>query len=177
VKPADLEGADAVLADMRWPSGALAALTWARTAGVPAILDCDHDPAGNEALLDAADHLLFALPTLQAFTGRRDAADALAAVRERTGRWVGATAGEAGVFWDDGGGIHHLPAFPIAAVDTLGAGDVFHGAFALALAERVPIDAALRFAAAAAAIKCTRFGGRDGIPTRTEVVDFLEEQA
>jgi sulfofructose kinase len=62
-----------------------------------------------------------------------------------------------------------MPAFPIQPVDTLAAGDVFHGAFALALAEgRAEIDA-MRFAAAAAAIKCTRFGGISGAPGRAEV--------
>jgi len=58
-------------------------------------------------------------------------------------------------------------------VDTLGAGDVWHGAFALALAEGQGEEAAIRFASAAAAIKCTRFGGRSGAPRRDEVERFL----
>jgi len=61
------------------------------------------------------------------------------------------------------------PALHVAAIDTLAAGDVFHGAFALGLAEGWPIEHNLRFAAAAAAIKCTRFGGRLGSPNRAEV--------
>ena len=63
--------------------------------------------------------------------------------------------------------------FPIEAVDTLGAGDVWHGAFALALAEGQGEREAVRFASAVAAIKCTRFGGRAGTPTRDEVERFL----
>jgi sulfofructose kinase len=66
-----------------------------------------------------------------------------------------------------------MPAFAVEAVDTLGAGDTFHGAFALALAEGRDIQAAMRFAAAAAAIKCTRFGGIEGAPLRGEVEAFL----
>jgi sulfofructose kinase len=58
-------------------------------------------------------------------------------------------------------------------IDTLGAGDIFHGAYALALAEGKPALAAARFASAAAAIKCSRSGGREGSPTRREVEDLL----
>ena len=65
---------------------------------------------------------------------------------------------------------------PVEVVDTLGAGDVWHGAFALALAEQQPEIPAVRFANAAAAIKCTRFGGRKGAPTRAEVEQFLQER-
>ena len=66
-----------------------------------------------------------------------------------------------------------MSAFPIRPIDTLAAGDVFHGAFALALAEGRAEADALRFAAAAAAIKCTRFGGITGAPGRAEVEAFL----
>jgi sugar/nucleoside kinase (ribokinase family) len=66
-----------------------------------------------------------------------------------------------------------LAAFPITAVDTLGAGDTFHGAFSLALVEGSDTNQAMRFAAAAAALKCTRFGGISGTPTRSEVDAFL----
>ncbi len=167
-------GAGAVLADMRWKGGSLGALRAARAAGIPAVLDCDHDPAGREELLAAATHVVFALPTLARFTGVPDAPGALAAAAWHTDAWVAATAGAAGVHWLDGGEARHLAAFEVGVVDTLGAGDVFHGAFALALAEGRPVAEALRFAAAAAAIKCTRFGGRAGIPTRAEVDEFLE---
>jgi sulfofructose kinase len=64
-------------------------------------------------------------------------------------------------------------AFAVCAVDTLAAGDVFHAAFALALAEGRAEAAALRFASAAAALKCTRFGGIVGSPTRAEVEQLL----
>ncbi len=176
VKPPELDGADAVLVDMRWPNGAEAALAGAAATGIPGILDCDHDPTGTEALLAAASHIVFALPTLRAYTGMKSPADALLAVGDVTDAWVAVTDGAAGVHWREGDDILHLPAFPIAAVDTLGAGDVFHGAFALAMAEQAGIEQALRLASAAAALKCMRFGGRAGIPTRTEVESFLKEQ-
>jgi len=63
--------------------------------------------------------------------------------------------------------------FAVEAIDTLGAGDVFHGAFTLALAEGRDVVAALRFAAAAAGLKCTRLGGSMAAPHRTEVDALL----
>jgi sugar/nucleoside kinase (ribokinase family) len=66
-----------------------------------------------------------------------------------------------------------MPAFQVTAVDTLGTGDVFHGGFALALAETGDLAAALRFAAAVAALKCTRFGGGAATPGRADVEALL----
>jgi len=61
----------------------------------------------------------------------------------------------------------------VHTVDTLGAGDVFHGAFALAITEKQELRQALRFASAAAALKCTRFGGAFAAPQRAEVEELL----
>ena len=69
--------------------------------------------------------------------------------------------------------IQETPAFPVHTVDTLGAGDVFHGAFALAITEKQELRQALRFASAAAALKCTRFGGAFAAPQRAEVEELL----
>jgi sulfofructose kinase len=70
-----------------------------------------------------------------------------------------------------------VPAFVVTAVDTLGAGDVWHGAFALALAEGEDEPAAVRAASAAAAIKVTRHGGRAGAPTRAERDALLHDDS
>jgi sulfofructose kinase len=82
------------------------------------------------------------------------------------------TCGEAGSWWLTNDGPLHVPAPEVEAVDTLGAGDVFHGAYALAISEGRDIGSAARFATLAAAIKCTRSGGRAGSPTRAEVAAF-----
>ena len=71
--------------------------------------------------------------------------------------------------------VRRMPVVAVEAVDTLAAGDVFHGAFALALAERMEETQALRFAAASAALKCTRHGGGAGAPRRAEVQHVLRE--
>lgn len=84
------------------------------------------------------------------------------------------TLGEAGLVWASGHQSGSLEAFPVEAVDTTGAGDVFHGAFALAIARGEHLLSAMRYAAAAAALACTRMGARTAIPAKAEVEAILE---
>ena len=86
------------------------------------------------------------------------------------------TDGESGVFFLDNNRVEHIPAFKVDVKDTLGAGDIWHGAFALRLAEGADEITAIEFANAAAAIKCTRHGGRAGCPDRDRTNDFLTEK-
>jgi sulfofructose kinase len=88
---------------------------------------------------------------------------------------VGVTLGAAGFLWLEGQKERRVVAPRIVAVDTLAAGDVWHGAFTLALGEGSPIVDAARFANAAAALKCTRPGGRTGAPSRVDVLRLLHE--
>jgi sulfofructose kinase len=89
------------------------------------------------------------------------------------GAWCCVTVGAQGTLVARQGRIERVPAFRVEAVDTLGAGDVWHGAFALALAEGDDDTAACRFATAAAAVKVQRPGGRAGAPDRTETLAML----
>jgi sulfofructose kinase len=176
-----LQGVDAVLADVRWPEGAARILARARAAGLPAVLDADVPAPEGDALLRAATHLAFSAPGLREFAGADEPEQALVDVARRFGAWCCVTLGERGVWCMDGrsGGaaptLERVPAFQVRAVDTLGAGDVWHGAFALALAEGATELAAVRAASAAAAIKVTRQGGRSGAPTRAERDRLLEQ--
>lgn len=172
----EIDRPDVVLTDMRWRHGAVAALTAANRLGVPGVVDCDHDPAAAPGILEQASHVVFGQSTLEAWTGTSEPADGLAIASERIGAWVGVTAGGEGTWWLEAGGLEHVPALDIVAVDTLGAGDVFHGAFALGLAEEMSTREAIEFGSAAAALKCTRFGGRNGIPTRAELDRFRSEE-
>lgn len=167
--------ADAVLADLRWPEGALALFRAARAAGVPTVLDIDADPGPQlGALLRLTDHAVFSTPGLGEFAPRAEVSEALAAARLAGARIAGVTRGTDGFLWlDADGALRRQPGFAIRAIDTTGAGDAFHGAYALAIAERQPIDATARFAAAVAALKCTRPGGRAGLPKRADVEAFL----
>lgn len=170
----DIVAADAVLADIRWIDGAIRALDAARRAGRPAILDADisKDPAAIDAAR-VATHAVYSSPGLAGIFGTADPAEGLRLAAAHT-PFVAVTLGREGVLWRGGDGVlHRIPAFPVAALETLGAGDVFHGAFALGLAEGRPEPDALRFAAAAAAVKCGRAGARDSYPFRHEVETCL----
>uniref|UniRef100_A0A9E7ZPI5 PfkB family carbohydrate kinase n=1 Tax=Bosea sp. NBC_00436 TaxID=2969620 RepID=A0A9E7ZPI5_9HYPH len=168
------KGAGAVLADTRWGEGALAALKLARAAGVPGVLDGDRRPPHPD-LVGTASHVAFSQQALREISGEDDPRAGLAKVATGASTWLAVTLGKEGVLFMDGDEVRHSPAFVVETVDTLGAGDVWHGAFALALAEGQTEPAAIRFASAAAAIKCTRFGGRSGAPKRDEVERFLAQ--
>ncbi len=167
-------GTNVVLGDTRWEEGSLRLFGLARAAGIPAVLDGDRKPS-DPRLLAAATHVAFSEIGLAEQTGSADPERALTMLQADHG-WLAVTAGPRGVWFSQRGHISHVPAFEVDAVDTLGAGDVWHGAFALALAEHQAEHQAVRFANAAAAIKCTRFGGRKGAPTRAEVEQFLRER-
>lgn len=167
-------GADAVLADTRWGEGTLAALGLARAAGIPGVLDGDRRPPHPD-ILAAASHVAFSAQALSEVAGEENPRDGLAKLAQEADNWLAVTLGREGVLFIENGAVAHIPAFTVEVVDTLGAGDVWHGAFALALAERKSEREAIRFASAVAAIKCTRFGGRAGSPRRDEVERFLAE--
>jgi sulfofructose kinase len=175
---ADLAAFDAVLVDVRWPGAAALALTAARDAGRPAILDADTAPLEVlERLLPLASHIVASETAARIVCGHAlDPETACADLASRTEAFVAVTGGAAGSWWHDrsAGCVRHIATPKVKAVDTLAAGDVFHGAFAVGLAEAMPIEQALRFASAAAALKCQRFGGRLGAPNRAETMAMVE---
>jgi sulfofructose kinase len=168
-------GVDAVLGDTRWEAGSLHVMRLARMAGKPAIMDIDRKPA-NSALIDSCTHAALSAQAAFEMTGLSDVRSALADLASRHTGWLAVTDGENGVWWRGDGDIQHTPAFPVDVRDTLGAGDVWHGAFALGLAEGMAEGRAVRYASAVAALKCTRFGGRSGTPSRAEAEAFLRER-
>lgn len=166
-------GVDAVLVDNRFVDFVLPVAAAARRQNIPVVVDADRPAGVVPALLAAATHVIFAADALRSSTGIEDFAAALRKTMTLTDACLGVTEGARGVFWLDGADLRHFPAFRVEAVDTLGAGDVFHGAYTLALAERLSASEAVRFAAATAALKCTRFGGGAAAPTRHEVEALL----
>lgn len=166
-------GASAVLADPRWPEGAAALFAKARTLGVPTILDADMaDAEVFERLLPLTDHAVFSEPALAAFLGAADDG-ALAKITRFGCRVAAVTRGSDGVSWHEGGRPHQRAAYAIDAVDTTGAGDVFHGAYAFAIGGGLEVSDAMSFASAAAALKCTRASGRAGIPSFDDCLAFM----
>jgi sulfofructose kinase len=171
-----LRDCDAILAESRCSSFAADLCTEARARGIPVVIDIDSPMPLDDRLLAASSHLIFSGETLRASAGMADDEAALRTIAGLTPAFLAATRGPRGTIWlDENRQLRETPAFPVQAVDSLGAGDVFHGAFALALTEGQDLAAALRLASAAAALKCTRHGGILGCPQRPEVEVFLSE--
>lgn len=165
-----------LLCDVRWREGALHALHQARKHNIPSVLDADMTPEDISELVKLADHVVFSQPGLMKLSGESDPTKGLHKASQITSGVVYVTLGRDGCMWLENGKIRHASAFAIDVVDTTGAGDVFHGAFALAVAEHQATEDAIRFASAVAALKCTQLGGRDGIPDRQQVINFLNNQ-
>jgi len=168
--------AGAVLADNRFPEFVLPICEAARARGIPVVLDADKPTRATDSLLRLATHVVFSAEGLRATAGTDDLDAGLERIAAVSRSFLAVTDGAHGVFWRVPGPqekVRRMSAFPIQPIDTLAAGDVFHGAFALALAEGRGETEAMRFAAAAAAIKCTRFGGITGAPGRAEAEAFL----
>ena len=168
-----LDEAGAILCDPRWPAGTAACFAAARERGVPSVLDAEKSEM--RVLLDLVplvDHAIFAAPGLRIFAGVSNAAEGLAkAMASGPLQLAAVTRGEDGTLWMTPGQARPktTPAFKVVATNTTGAGDVFHGAYALALAEGQAVEAAIRFASAAGALRA-----RDGeTPTRDMVEAML----
>jgi len=169
--------ADAVLADNRYPAFVQPICEAARRRGLPVVLDGDRPTVEDDPLFGIASHVIFSSECLRETTGVKDLGDGLKRIARKTGAFLAVSNGPDDIVYLEAGALRRQPVFTIDAVDTLGAGDAFHGGFALALAEGQSVIAAMRFGAAAAGIKCTRVGGSAGAPTRAEVEAFLAGNA
>jgi sulfofructose kinase len=168
-----IETVDAVLIDNRFPEFSLPVAKAARQSGKIVLMDADDPTRETDALLNACSHVVFSSHGLRNTAQMQDFTAGLNAVAKRTGALLAVTDGANGLWWHDRNAVRHIAAHPVQAVDTLGAGDVFHGACVLALAQGRDFEPALRYSAAAAAIKCSRFGGIGGAPTHPDVEAFL----
>jgi sulfofructose kinase len=168
--------ADAVLADNRYPDFVLPICEAARRRKLPLLLDGDRPTVEDDPLFRLATHVIFSSECLRATTGATDLGDGLKRIAKKTDAFLAVSNGPGDIIYLDGGELRRSPVFKITAVDTLGAGDAFHGGFLLALAEGQSVTQAMRFGAAVAGIKCTRIGGATGCPTRAEVEALLADQ-
>ncbi|MGB3448855.1 MAG: sugar kinase [Xanthobacteraceae bacterium] len=172
-----LENCGAVLIESRCAPFATDLCAEARRRNIPVVVDGDGVMSLSEGLLTTSSHLIFSSDAIRQTAGSDDDATALRKIAGLTSSFLAATRGPQGTLWlDAAGAFQETAAFPVHTVDTLGAGDIFHGAFTLALTEGLAIPVALRFAAAAAALKCTRFGGAFACPQRPEVEALLAER-
>ncbi len=141
--------------------------------GIPGVLDAGSLHPGTEALMFAVDYLVCSEKFARQWLGEDAPERALAGLAERSPAVV-VTLGERGLIWRKGGESGAMPAFPVEVVDTTGAGDAFHGAFAAALAAGLDWPDILRLASAAGALCCEVLGARPGIPDRKRLEGFLD---
>ncbi len=167
--------ADAVLVDNRFPEFVAAVCRAARLRKIPVTIDLDHATRPDDPLLALGTYVVASTEALHDTTGLDDHGAGLKRLAEHVTGFLAVTDGPNGIHWLDQGSLRHMPAFKVKAIDSLGAGDAFHGAFTLALAQKRDLADAMRFASATAALKCKKFGGASGAPTRAEVEDFLKK--
>jgi sulfofructose kinase len=181
IRPEELERewivrSRALLVDGHDTSAATQAARWARDAGIPVIADLDNLYAGVEVLLEYADYLMASREFPLRLTGMKDLLEALPAVAHRYRcRIAGATLGRRGAIAWDGERFIYCPGFQVKALDTTGAGDVFHGAFVYALLQGWPTERILEFSCAAAALNCAAIGARGGIRPVAEIERLMRE--
>jgi sulfofructose kinase len=159
-------------------AAAAMAARWAREAGVPVTADLDNLYPGVEALLENTDYVISSREFPERLTGESDLFVSLPVISRRFGcRVVAATLGADGVLAWDGSRFHYSAAFDIAAVDTTGAGDIFHAGFAYGLLQGRDLQANLEFGCAAAALACMAVGARSGIASLAEIERLVRSNA
>jgi sugar/nucleoside kinase (ribokinase family) len=175
--PRTIQSARVLFVDRFGLAGMIRAARLARLAGRAVVGDFEAlDTAGLNGLLEWVDHLIVSEGCAARCTGVGHPGKAAAKLRARGHTVVVVTCGQNGC-WHQGPGAataKRFPAFRVRPVDTTGCGDVFHGAYAAALARGLGLEDRIRLASAAAALKATQPGGQAGIPTRAEVEEFLE---
>ncbi len=164
---------DGVCTDPRWVTGAERLLRTARERGIPSVLDAELTEGDIlEHLVPLASHAVFSETGLTAFR----AGDPAAALRAAVGlgaKVAAVTRGGEGMLIWDGAEFHELQSFKVQVRDTTGAGDTFHGALAVALAEGQALISAFRFASAAAALLVSRTGPERAPASRAEIEALL----
>ncbi|UJF18244.1 PfkB family carbohydrate kinase [Vibrio sp. SS-MA-C1-2] len=175
LKDIDFSKFSAILCDVRWVAGAKYALEQGRKFNIPTILDADITPEPMDELVALADHVAFSEVGLVNFSGETDPEAGLLIAQAKTDGQVYVTVGSKGCYWLESGNLCHKAGKKITVVDTTGAGDTFHGALAVAVAENMENEYAVNFSNSVAALKCTKLGGREGIPTRTQVEQYIKD--
>ena len=154
-----------VLFDGHEPYLSLSLLERTQREDITTVLDAGSVHEGTLALLERVDYLVCSEKFARQFAGDNETAlSRLAEVSQA----VVITLGERGLIWRRGQEHGVLTAFPINAIDTTGAGDAFHGAFAAAISSRMNWLDGLRYASAAGSLCCTKTGARSGLPSQEE---------
>jgi len=146
---------------------------WAKQEGIPTVIDIDKVEPLTKELIKEIDFVITSSQFPSLYTGISNREQALLELQKHTNGFLCTTLGEEGAMALVDGQIVHSRGFPIKAVDTTGAGDVFHAGFIYGLLQNWEIEKIMKFANAAAALKCREIGGRKGIPALEEVQTFF----
>ncbi|HXK59775.1 MAG TPA: PfkB family carbohydrate kinase [Acidobacteriota bacterium] len=151
-------------------AAAIKVARWARAAGMKVSIDIDKVQPGVEELLELVDFVLPSQHFVMQFAGTKDWKKGVRTLATVTKGFIGVTCGSAGsaALWENE--IFQIPGIKVQAVDTTGAGDVFHGGFIYGLFQNWSVQRCLRFANVAGALSCTRLGARASIPTLDSVL-------
>jgi sulfofructose kinase len=165
-----------LLVDGHDTASAAHAARWARAARIPVVADVDNLYAGIEVLLENSDHLFASQEFPSRLLKTPDLLASLPAISKRFGcKVAGVTLGHLGALAWDGARFHYCRGYRVAAVDTTGAGDIFHAGIVYGISRRWELDAILEFSCAAAALNCTARGARGGIKSLPEIRKFMRK--
>ena len=165
----------AVLVDPHFGETATNLLLRAREWDIPGVIDGESNITSSQ--ISAASHVAFSRQGLCSVCDNPDLSVSLREVSsEYPDKWMCVTDGAHGIHYTSSSGIDYLPAFDVVAKDTLGAGDLWHGAFTLQLSRGIDIVSCMKFANACSAVKCQRFGGQSTFPNLSEVEEFLKSR-
>ncbi len=153
---------------------AIQAARWAREEGIPVVIDLDKAVPRSAELIANVDFLITSANFPPEFTGIDDPIESLLALRKHCDGFLAVTRGARGAMAVIGDRCERFPAFKVHAVDTTGAGDIFHGAFIYGLLQNWPLERIMTFSNAAAALNCTHLGARGGIPPLSEIQTLVE---
>lgn len=170
-----LSGSDYLLVDGLMMDATLAAVKRAKEMNIPVLLDAGSARPGMFELAGYCDYVV-ASEVFAEGLGWKLTSQALLKHSKALGtRALTITLGERGSITVADKRIIRMPAYKVEAVDTTGAGDVFHGGYIFGLLHGWDLQRVVRFASAVAAIKCRQMGGRAGIPRLDEVMQFLQQ--
>ncbi|MCE1246697.1 MAG: PfkB family carbohydrate kinase [Firmicutes bacterium] len=151
------------------------AAKWAQEEGIPVLVDAERLKEGTLDLLPLADVLIADEHFCRLLCPGMDYDQILHVMQERfSPRFCAITLGEKGslgLFSDE---LIHMPAYQVPVLDTTGCGDVYHAAFVYGMVKEWEIPDIMKFASAAAALKCRNYGGRIGAPHLDEIEKLMK---
>jgi sulfofructose kinase len=162
-----------LLIDYECGQAGIAAAKIARMHKIPVVSDIEGKTQHAAEAMVVSTHLVISEDFARAYTAKADIDAILHNMQTAADQTVIVTRGADGCAGIGPEGHFTLPAYKVNAIDTTGCGDTFHGAFALAIARKMNVVEAAKFASAAAALCATKIGGRDGIPNAEQLESFM----